>query len=149
MSKMKRKVFWSSLVVTLVSVAIIALVAMRISAPFKVEAASDVKAVAKRPIALQEQAQNDVQGLIIALRPNGFSPAEIEVADGRYLFFVQTRVRVRDINFQLDREGGEKLHEVHDEKLQWKKEFDLHPGTYVLSVVNHPKWRCLITVKSH
>jgi hypothetical protein len=90
----------------------------------------------------------DVQGLVIALRPSGFSPSEIEIAEGRFLFIVQNRCGIRDLTFRLDREGGERLYEVHDRKLQWKKEFDLSPGTYVISVVDHPEWSCLIRVKA-
>ena len=145
---MKTKVFWSGLVLTLLSVATFALVANRIPGPVKVEAASDGKGIKKRATVLQEKSQAEVQALIIALRPIGFSPAQFELAEGRYLFIVQTRVRDRDVSFQLDREGGERLKEVQGQKLQWKQEFDLHPGTYVLSVVDHPKWRCVIIVKS-
>jgi len=148
-SKMKRKVFWSTLVLTILSAAAVALNAARISGTANVEAASETKPVKKRVVVFQEKSQPDVQGLIVALRSNGFSPAAIVVADGRYLFIVQTRVRLRDLTYQLDREGGVKLHEVNDQKLQWKKEFDLQAGTYVLSVVDHPKWHCVITVKAN
>lgn len=120
----------------------------RISTTTRVEATSESKPIAKKVVVQQEKAQPDVQGLIIALRANGFSPAEIAVPDGHYLFIVQTRVRLRDLSYRLDRDGGEKLHEVQDQKPQWKKEFDLQAGTYVLSVADHPKWRCVITVKA-
>jgi hypothetical protein len=100
------------------------------------------------PVIPQGQvAPTEVKGLVIAIRPTGFVPPTLEVADGRYLFVVQNRSGIRDLTFRLDSEAGERLHEVHDQKLQWKKEFDLHPGTYVLSVVDHPTWRCLIKVK--
>jgi hypothetical protein len=91
--------------------------------------------------------QSDVKGLVIALLPTGFDPAEIEIPKGRYLFHVQNRCRVRDLAYRLEFESGEQVHEVHDKKMQWKKEIDLHPGTYVLSVVDHPDWRSTIRVK--
>jgi hypothetical protein len=92
--------------------------------------------------------ETDVKGLVIAIHPTGFVPEEIEVTKGRYLFIVQNRSGIRDLTFQLDREAGGRVHENHDQNLQWKKEFDLHPGTYVLSVVDHPHWRCAIKVKA-
>jgi len=97
--------------------------------------------------AFQEQADQDVQGLVIAIRPTGFVPSEIELTSGTYLFVVQNRCGIRDLTLRLDRDTGERLVEVHDQRSQWKKAFNLNPGTYVLSVVDHPKWRCVITVK--
>lgn len=153
MSDKQKRILWPTLVTGLMLLSAMAFVAGRprgVMGNKPNTTTPTVAPVSSAPVTLPEQStEQDVQGLVIALRPNGFSPAEIEVTDGRYLFIVQNRVGVRDISFQLDREGGGKLHEVHDQKLQWKKEFDLHPGTYVLSVVDHPKWRCVITVKSH
>ncbi len=93
--------------------------------------------------------KSDVQGLVFAILPTGFIPADVELTDGRYLFIIQNRCGIRDLTFQLDRQTGGRLHEVHDQKLQWKKQFDLQPGTYVLSVVDHPAWRSVIKVKPH
>jgi len=90
---------------------------------------------------------SDVKGLVIAIRPTGFIPAQIDLTDGTYLFMVQNRCGIRDLTFRFDRDTGERLTEVHDQKLQWKKEFALYPGTYILSVVNHPQWRSVINVK--
>jgi hypothetical protein len=93
--------------------------------------------------------KSNVHGLIFAIRPTGFDPPQIELVNGTYLFIVQNRCGIRDLTFRLEREAGAKLHEVHDQKLQWKKQFDLNPGTYVLSVADHPEWRSVITVNAH
>ena len=101
------------------------------------------------PVILQARSSEpDIRGLVIAIRPTGFIPAEIDLKEGRYLLIVQNRSGIRDLTFRLDRDTGEKLQETRDQKLQWKKTFDLHPGRYVLSVVDHPKWQSIITVKS-
>ena len=85
------------------------------------------KVVSTAGVSLPAQPDDqDVHGLVIAIRPTGFVPAEIEVTDGRYLFIVQNRSGIRDLTFRLDRETIARLHEVHDQKLQWKKEFDLN-----------------------
>lgn len=97
----------------------------------------------------QSGSGQELLGLVIAIRPNGFSPPEIEITDGRYVLVVQNHSGLRDLTFQLDREGGERLHQVQAQRSKWSKEFDLHPGTYVLSVVDHPEWQCLIKVKPH
>ena len=91
--------------------------------------------------------RTNVEGVVFAVRPTGFNPPEVNLAKGRYLFIVQNRSGIRDLTFQLDREAGERLHEVHDQKLQWKKIFDLNPGTYMLTVAGHPEWRSVITVR--
>ena len=103
----------------------------------------------RKPGAAVNADQSDVHGLVFAIRPTGFDPPQIELEKGTYLFIVQNRCGIRDLTFRLDREAGNKLHEVHDQKLQWKKQFDLNPGTYVLSVADHPEWRSVITVKAH
>ncbi|SRR5258706_7976738 len=90
----------------------------------------------------------NVHGLVFAIRPTGFDPAQVELEKGTYLFIVQNRCGIRDLTFRLDREAGARLHEVRDQRLQWKKQFDLNPGTYVLSVADHPEWRSVITVKA-
>ncbi len=104
--------------------------------------------VVTQPLPSQSQNQ-DVHGLVIAIHPTGFTPPEMEVAAGRYLFIVQNRSGIDDLAFRFDRQNADKLHEVRDHRLQWKKQFDLHPGTYVLSVVDHPEWTCVVTVKPH
>jgi hypothetical protein len=98
---------------------------------------------------VQTGSGQELQGLVIAISPNGFAPSEIEITDGAYVLVVQNRSGLRDLTFQFDRQGGERLHQVRAQKSKWSKEFDLHPGTYVLSVVDHPEWQCLVKVKPH
>ena len=101
-----------------------------------------------RPHAQGQAGAQDVLGLVIPLRPTGFVPAELEITDGRYLLIVENRCGIRDLTFHLDREGGERLHEAQEHKLQWKEKFNLRPGSYVLSVLEHPEWHCVIKVRS-
>lgn len=108
---------------------------------------STVPIVVPRNSSLAADQIDDVRGLAIAIKPRGFEPAAVELPAGRYYLIVQNRCGIRDLTFRLERENGEKLHEVNDKKLQWKKEFDLHPGTYILSIVEHPAWRSLITIR--
>ncbi len=95
-----------------------------------------------------QASQQDVKGLVIALRPTGFIPPTLEVTTGRYLFIVQNRCGIRNLTFRLDRDTGERLTSVNNQRLQWKQEFDLYPGTYLLSVADHPSWHCAIKVNA-
>ena len=100
-----------------------------------------------QPAAANAQAaDDDTHGLVIAIRPSGFSPDQIEVTQGRYIVIVQNRSGIRDLTFRLERENGDRLHEVRPQELRWKKTFDLSPGRYLLSVVARPSWRCVLTV---
>ena len=141
---MKQKALWSSLLILILSVVIAASVALR-TPRAKTEVA--LKAGKGIELAAPDQKGPDVQGLVVALRPAGFTPSAFELTEGKYLFIVQNRCGIRGLTFQMFRDSGEKLHEVNDRKPQWKNQFDLHPGTYVLSVLDHPEWRCVIKVK--
>lgn len=171
MSKKQKRILWPVLTILSIAAGVFVIANTRGAASSKVETnappslrvfsaqantnrsrsqAHGVESAVTIPVRLQGQSTGqDTKGLVIALRPFGFTPTEIELTDGHYLFIVQNRCGIRDLTFELFRDTGEKLLEVNDRKPQWKKDFDLHPGTYVLSVVDHPTWRCVITVKSH
>jgi len=138
MSPRYKKTVWVTILVLVLSAAAVCFTA-----------AARKKKPAARSIPASATDESDIHGLVFAIRPTGFEPAEVEVAKGAYLFIVQNRSGIRDLDFRLDRQAGEKLHEVRDQRAQWKKQFDLKPGTYVLSIVDHPEWRSVITVNSH
>ncbi len=94
----------------------------------------------------QAMGQAEPAGVVITLHPSGFVPPQMQVANGRYLLLVLNRSGIRDLEFDLDREAGGRLHSVRDGRPKWKERFDLTPGRYVLSVANHAEWKCVITV---
>jgi hypothetical protein len=87
-----------------------------------------------------------IRGLVFAVYPNGFAPPEITANPGIYTFIVHNRTGLPDFRLRLDRQNGERLSEVRTNKRRWNGRFDLKPGTYVLSVAEHPAWQCVITV---
>jgi hypothetical protein len=93
------------------------------------------------------QEVRDLKGLVFEVRPFGFTRTEVTVPDGRYLIVIQNRTGRRDLTFRVDRQGGDRLHEVRQRRLDWRAQVDLHPGTYILSEANHPDWRATITVQ--
>jgi hypothetical protein len=84
---------------------------------------------------------------LITLTPTGFEPDEITRPTGKFLFGVNNRSRLSDLTFRLLHESGAS----HGEKRMvrekvWRKVVDLPPGRYLLSVADHPEWRCPITI---
>jgi hypothetical protein len=102
------------------------------------------------PVAFQAGATYErVQGEVVRLRRTGFEPREITRAAGRFVLFVDNRSGLDEMDLQLSRLTGERVHDVQvpREKLDWDELFDLTPGTYLLTEANHPGWVCRITVK--
>ena len=97
---------------------------------------------------LATETRGDLKALVFAVRPTGFTPNETTVAEGRYLIVLQNRTRRRDLVFQIDGENGKRVKEVRQDRLDWKQQFDLQPGTYVISEANHSELRCVIRVTS-
>jgi hypothetical protein len=85
---------------------------------------------------------------IITLLPTGFEPKEINRPKGQFLLVVHDRSGADDVNFRLNREAGNRLHDVRVEEgmLSWRTPLDLHPGAYVLTEAGHPEWSCRINV---
>ena len=86
--------------------------------------------------------------MLVALRPEGFEPAEIELSAGEYLFVVRNRTGLDEINVRLQRENGEPLGQgkIEARRKDWKQRLKLTPGTYILSEDSHSDWHCRIVV---
>ena len=87
---------------------------------------------------------------VITILPTGFQPAEISRPTGFFLIAVENRSGLRTIQLRLDREAGNRLHEVqvHPRKNYWHQGLDLPPGRYILSEAYHPEWTCAIEIQS-
>ena len=96
----------------------------------------------------QRPGLSNIVALPLALRMNGFAPAEIERPAGDFLISVTNLSGFPDLVFRLDRENGERLHgaKVPREKLTWRQHVRLTPGSYLLTVMDHPEWSCRITI---
>lgn len=84
----------------------------------------------------------------IRIRPFGFDPREVTGPAGSFRLAVDNRSGLKEVVLRLDREAGNRLHEVRvpREKLDWRGTFELTPGRYKLSEANHPNWVCTITI---
>ena len=107
------------------------------------------QAIPSQSLTMSEHAAAEsetLKGLVFAVHPTGFVPPEVTIGEGRYSFIVHNRTGLSDLTFTLDRENAARVHELRTNKRRWNGRFDLHPGRYVLSVIDHPEWRSLITV---
>jgi len=91
---------------------------------------------------------SNIVALPIGLRMNGFAPAEIERPAGEFFISVTNLTDSPELDFRLDRENGERLHSAKapKEKRAWRQSVRLTPGTYLLTVRDHPEWSCRITI---
>ncbi len=98
--------------------------------------------------AQQRPRLSNMVALPIALRMNGFAPAEIERPAGDFFISVTNLTDSPDLVFSLGRENGERLHSAKapKEKRAWRQGLRLAPGTYLLSVQDRPEWSCRITI---
>lgn len=92
--------------------------------------------------------RSPMEAEIITITPLGFEPAEITRPKGAFFLVVDNRSGLEEITFRLDREAGQRQHEVRvpREQLDWDGVVDLHPGTYLLTEASHPDWLCRITI---
>lgn len=89
-----------------------------------------------------------VEVLPVYLRRPGFAPREITRPAGDYFLAVNNFSGVPDIVLRLDREQGDRLHEVKvtRDRPSWRQNIRLTPGVYLLTEADHPNWVCRITV---
>ena len=85
---------------------------------------------------------------LLALNIEGFEPAEVIWERKEFLLVIDNRTAITELTFQLNRVQGTHVKEI---KLKARKQrsagvFDLPPGQYVLTEVNHPDWVCNITI---
>jgi hypothetical protein len=96
----------------------------------------------------QIQAGTRVQGYRVAFHSYGFEPVEITRPKGPFALVVENRTELEEPVFRLNRGTGNSVREarVNRKQRKWTDVFDLSPGEYVLTEVNHPNLTCTITV---
>ena len=89
-----------------------------------------------------------IQTALITIRPTGFDPSEIGVAEGHFRIAVDNKSGLDEVTLRLTREGGDRVREVRlpPGQLKWRETLMLPPGNYLLTEANHSDWRCRITV---
>ena len=92
--------------------------------------------------------QAPVQAELITLTPTGFEPTELTRPKGRFLFAIDNRSGLEDVEFYFERETGGRVNVPLSRhgKLAWREIVDLSPGTYILRATNDESWRCRLTI---
>lgn len=96
--------------------------------------------------AVQEQ---EPEELTLTLRPEGFTPAEVTRAAGRFQLSVDNRTESNEeLVFRLSREGGESVREMRAPRgtVDWSEIINITPGSYTLTETSHTKWVCRLTI---
>jgi hypothetical protein len=94
------------------------------------------------------EGSSNIQVVLLALRPEGFEPAEMQLPQGNYLFVVKNRTGLDEVNVRLVNENSQQIltAKVGSRGRDLKHRIEVAPGTYRLSETDHPDWTCTIVV---
>lgn len=109
---------------------------------------------ARQPLAMVQNTSDGERPEVnlITLTPDGYIPSQISRHKGKFLLMVDDRSGLSETSQKLERVigagNGEKLKEANVKRTQtlWTEEYDLSPGEYLLTEINHPSWKCIITI---
>jgi len=95
-----------------------------------------------------QNAAAPVQAELITVTPTGFEPSEITRPKGRFLFAIDNRSGLDEVEFYFQRETGARVNVPLSRrgKLAWREIVDLPPGTFILRATNDESWHCRITI---
>jgi len=95
-----------------------------------------------------QRPQTPLQAELVTITPTGFEPAEITRPQGRFLFAIDNRSGLDEVDLYLERETSGRVNVSLSRrgKLAWREAIDLLPGTYLLRAGNDESWRCRITI---
>ena len=84
----------------------------------------------------------------LELRSDGFHPQERNTQARRFLLSVDNSSGVSDLILRLSKADGTQIREMRVSGTggDWTELFDLPPGRYSLTEVNHSSWVCLLIV---
>jgi hypothetical protein len=96
-----------------------------------------------------DEAPSRIQVVLVALRPEGFEPAEMRLSSGEYLFVVRNRTGLDEVNVHLTSQSSQQLltARVGASRQALKRRLQLTSGTYHLTEADHPEWTCTIVVR--
>lgn len=116
------------------------------------------EAVPSRPLppAVGAQQASDTQVKLVTLSPRGFEPDEILVTQKRFVLAIDNRSQLDEVSIQFLQVTGKPAAPL-SRLQQWRMPrarvnantlFELPPGDYLLTEVNHANWVCKLTVSS-
>jgi hypothetical protein len=84
----------------------------------------------------------------LTLRTTGFEPAQVTRPQGRFMLAVDNRTEIPDLEFRLNQPNQNPVSakKMLGRELRWRQLLDLPPGQYILTELNHPRWRAQIKI---
>ena len=117
-----------------------------------------VDAVPSRPLnpAVAALQASDTQVKLVTLSPRGFEPDEILITQKRFVLAIDNRSQLGEVSIQFLQVTGNpatplsRLQEwqMARARVNANTVFELPPGDYLLTEVNHANWVCKFTVSS-
>jgi len=93
--------------------------------------------------------KDPIEELSLTLTSSGFTPAELKPHGKKFLLSLDNRTDVQELTLRMARNGGAQIREIRvpgGSGGDWSELFELQPGNYTFSEVNHPNWTCKIVI---
>jgi len=96
----------------------------------------------------EQRPQTPLQAELVTITSAGLEPAEITRPPGRFLFAIDNRSGMDEVDLYLERETGGRVNVPLSRRgrLAWRETLDLTPGTYLLRASHDESWHCRITI---
>ena len=93
--------------------------------------------------------QDPIEEVSLMLTSSGFAPSEHRPHGKKFLLSLDNRTDVKELTLRIARDDGVQIREIRvpGGGGDWSELFDLAPGDYTLTEVNHPNWLCRIKIK--
>lgn len=99
-----------------------------------------------KPASVAQVPKGSVEVEIVTLREWGFEPKSITRPKGRFFLAVNNQSQLTEqLTFSMAHEVGNRLKEDRLDwraRHRWNNIFELNPGRYKLTVLEHPEWVC-------
>ena len=94
--------------------------------------------------------KDPIEEVSLMLTSSGFAPAEIKPHGKKFLLSLDNRTDVQELTLRMARSDGVQIREIRvpgGGAGDWSELFELQPGKYTFSEVNHSNWTCTIVIK--
>jgi|GEM_PF-2057402 hypothetical protein len=93
--------------------------------------------------------QDAIEDVSLMLKADGFAPAEVRTHGKKFLLSLDNRTDLQQLTLRMARSDGLRIREIRvpgGGGGDWSELFELQPGTYTFSEVDHPNWICTIVI---
>ena len=92
--------------------------------------------------------KDPIEELTLTLTSSGFAPAKLNPHGKKFLLSLDNRADVPELLLRMSRKDGSVIREIRvpGGSGDWSELFELPPGSYTFSEVNHANWACTIVI---